>query len=55
VVTALSTGLITTIIWIVTGLDSEVTARAVTFIAAMGMAVLITFLSKNKETSHSNS
>ena len=49
VVTALSTGLITTIVWIVTGLDSEVTARAVTFIAAMSLAVLVTFLSKNKD------
>jgi len=48
VVTALSTGLITTIIWIVTGLDNQVTARAITFIAALGLAVLVTFLSKNK-------
>ena len=51
VVTALSTGLITTIVWILTGLDSEVTARAVTFIAAMGLAVLVTLLSKEKKKS----
>jgi sodium/proline symporter len=50
VVTALSTGLITTIVWILTGLDSEVTARAVTFIAAIGLAVLVTLLSKDKKT-----
>lgn len=42
VVTALLVGLITTIVWIATGLDSRVTAMAVTFAAAMGSAVLVT-------------
>lgn len=51
IVTALSTGLITTIVWILTGLDGEVTARAATFIAAMGLAVLVTLLSKDKKIS----
>jgi len=50
VVTALSTGLIITIIWIVTGLGSVVTARAITFIAAMGLSVLITLLSKKEKS-----
>jgi sodium/proline symporter len=49
VVTALATGLITTIIWIVTGLDALVTARAVTFIAAISMAVIVTFLTTSKK------
>ncbi|HOG29306.1 MAG TPA: hypothetical protein PLT35_08500, partial [Vicinamibacterales bacterium] len=42
VVTALLVGLLTTIVWIATGLDSRVTAMAVTFAAAMGSAVLVT-------------
>jgi len=50
-VTALTTGLVTTIIWILTGLDSTVTARAVTFIAAMGLAILVTLLEKKKPVS----
>jgi sodium/proline symporter len=49
VVTALATGLITTIIWIVTGLDALVTARAVTFIAAISMAIIVTFLTTSKK------
>jgi len=46
VVTALSSGLVTTIIWIVGGLDETITARAMTFVIAMTAAVLATFLSK---------
>jgi len=49
VVTALATGLVTTVLWIVTGLDKTVTARAATFILAMGLAVLVTLLSKKEE------
>lgn len=49
VVTALATGLVTTIIWIVTGLDAVVTARAVTFIAAITMAVIVTLLTSPKK------
>lgn len=45
VVTALSSGLVTTIVWIATGLDQLITARAVTFFVAMGAAVLVTLLS----------
>ncbi len=48
VVTALLTGLITTVIWIFTGLDHTITARAVTFIAAMSLAIIVTFLTKEK-------
>jgi sodium/proline symporter len=49
VVTALATGLVTTIIWIVTGLDAVVTARAVTFVAAITMAVIVTLLTSPKK------
>ena len=42
VVTALTAGLVTTVVWIVTGLDQQVTARAVTFFVAMGLAVTVT-------------
>ena len=42
VVTALVTGLITTIVWIATGLGQHVTAMAATFFVSMGMAVLVT-------------
>jgi len=48
VVTALLTGLITTVIWIFTGLDHTITARAVTFIAAISLAIIVTFLTKEK-------
>lgn len=50
VVTALATGLVTTIIWIVTGLDAVVTARAVTFVAAITMAVIVTLLTSPKKS-----
>jgi sodium/proline symporter len=49
VVTALATGLVTTIIWIVTGLDAVVTARAVTFVAAITMAIIVTLLTSPKK------
>lgn len=48
VVTALLTGLITTVIWIFTGLDHTITARAVTFIAAISLAIIVTLLTKEK-------
>jgi sodium/proline symporter len=48
VVTALITGLVTTVVWILTGLEKTITARAVTFFAAMGLAVLVTLLSKKE-------
>jgi sodium/proline symporter len=44
VVTALVTGLVTTVVWMTTGLEKTITARAVTFFAAMGAAVLVTVL-----------
>ncbi|HNR37991.1 MAG TPA: sodium/proline symporter [Acidobacteriota bacterium] len=42
VVTALVAGLVTTVVWIATGLDTTVTAMGVTFAVAMGSAVLVT-------------
>ena len=48
VVTALLTGLVTTVAWISTGLDKHVTAMAVTFFVSMGAAVLVTLLSPDK-------
>jgi sodium/proline symporter len=47
VVTALVAGLVTTVVWIVTGLDQQVTARAVTFFVAMGLAVAVTLVRTN--------
>ena len=44
VVTALVTGLITTVVWIATGLDQTITAMAMTFFASIGMAVLVTLM-----------
>lgn len=46
VVTALVTGLVTTVVWMVTGLESHITARAVTFVVAMGAAVLVSLFSE---------
>jgi sodium/proline symporter len=45
VVTSLLVGLLVTVVWIGTGLDQTITARAVTFLAAMGAAVSVTLLS----------
>jgi sodium/proline symporter len=44
VVTALVTGLITTVVWIATGLDQKITAMAITFFASIGMAILVTLI-----------
>jgi sodium/proline symporter len=49
VVTALLAGLVTTVAWIVTGLDRTVTAMAVTFFVSLGLAVLVTLLTKEKK------
>jgi sodium/proline symporter len=49
VVTALMTGLVTTVAWMLAGLEKTVTARAATFIIAMGLAVLVTLLTKREE------
>jgi sodium/proline symporter len=48
VVTALLTGLVTTVVWITTGLDKHVTAMAVTFFASMGMAIIVTLSAGDK-------
>ncbi len=47
VVTALLAGLLTTIVWIVTGLDHVITARAATFFVSMGASILVTFLTED--------
>ncbi len=52
VVTALAVGLATTIIWIATGLDQTITARAVTFFASIGAAVLATYLTPQQQAPH---
>jgi sodium/proline symporter len=44
VVTALLVGLVTTVVWISTGLDAWLTAMAVTFFAAIGTGTLVTLL-----------
>lgn len=49
VVTALLAGLITTVLWIVTGLDHMVTARVVTFVVAMTAAIGVTLLGDRTE------
>lgn len=49
IVTALLAGLVTTIGWMLAGLEKTVTARAVTFVVAMGLAVLVTLLTKRDE------
>ena len=47
-VTALVSGLVTTVAWMLAGLEKTVTARAVTFVVAMGLAVLVTLLSRKE-------
>ena len=49
VVTALASGLVSTVVWMLAGLEKTVTARASTFIIAMTLAVLVTLVSKKKE------
>jgi sodium/proline symporter len=49
IVTALLAGLVTTIVWMMAGLEKTITARAVTFFVAMGLAVLVTLLTKRDE------
>lgn len=46
IVTALCSGLVTTLVWMLAGLERTLTARAVTFIVAMGLAVLVTLLTR---------
>ncbi len=55
VITALVAGLLTTVVWMVTGLEKIITARAVTFFVAMGLAVLVSLLTGGKEELARNS
>ncbi len=50
VITALIAGLITTVVWIFTGLEETITARAVTFFVAITLAVIVSLITnKPKE------
>jgi sodium/proline symporter len=49
VATALLVGLVTTVVWIVTGLEAVVTSMAVTFFTSMGAAVLVALATSGKE------
>jgi sodium/proline symporter len=46
VVTALLAGLVTTVVWISTGLDRTVTAMAASFIISIGAAIVVTLMEK---------
>jgi sodium/proline symporter len=48
VVTSLVAGLFTTVLWIVTGLEKSVTARAVTFVVAITAAIIVTLLTREE-------
>jgi len=52
VVTALLAGIVTTVVWIVTGFDHVITARAVSFLVAMAAAVAVTLLGDKREGAH---
>jgi len=49
VVTALVAGLVTTVVWMVAGLEETITARAATFFIAIGLAILVTLLTPVKK------
>jgi sodium/proline symporter len=48
VVTALVSGLVTTVVWMLAGLEKTVTARGATFFVSIGLAVLVTLLSRKE-------
>jgi len=48
VITALVAGLITTVVWILTGLEQVITARAVTFFVAITLAIIVALLTNKK-------
>lgn len=50
VITALIAGLATTVIWIITGLEQVITARAVTFFVAITLAIIVSLLTSRKES-----
>ena len=49
VITSLIAGLLTTVIWIVSGLEKTITARAVTFVVAITLAIIVSLLTNNKK------
>ncbi len=48
VITALVAGLLTTVVWMLSGLEKIITARAVTFFVALGLAILVSLLTQPK-------
>ncbi len=48
VITSLIAGLITTVVWILTGLEKTITARAVTFFVAITLAIIVSLLTNKK-------
>jgi len=49
VITSLVAGLVTTVIWIITGLEKTITARAVTFFVAITLAIVVSLLTQDKK------
>ncbi len=49
VITSLVAGLLTTVIWILTGLEKTITARAVTFFVAIGLAIVVSLLTSEEK------
>ncbi len=49
VITSLVAGLLTTVIWIVSGLEKTITARAVTFFVAIGLAIIVSLLTQDSK------
>ncbi len=49
VITSLVAGLLTTVIWIVSGLEKTITARAVTFFVAIGLATIVSLLTQDSK------
>ncbi len=49
VITALISGLLTTVLWIVLGLEEIITARAITFFVAISLAIIVSLLTQKKQ------
>ncbi len=54
VITALVAGLLTTVVWMLSGLEKIITARAVTFFVALGLAILVSLLTQKQELSRTS-
>jgi sodium/proline symporter len=49
VITSLIAGLLTTVVWIAIGLEKTITARAVTFVVAITLAIIVSLLTNKKK------